>query len=230
MHVSAKGSGVPFTLTRSLLVIILPGLVAILPWALWLASKIERLDHLYQTYGVLANALLVGLAILIGSIAESSLTNLEVKWDREREETYQVKENWYAYLALQPSRELVGFRYISRLVTTLYFELSMMVASPLALSGLAVLFADYTYRLGWLAVVALLLLAIGSIVFFYGVDAGERKLVAESCANQIGDKNSCGKQLAADPKPSSADYDLALRLCIEKGVHSDLCTGKRKYK
>jgi len=62
------------------------------------------------------------------------------------------------------------------------------------------------------------------------VDAGERKLVAESCANQIGDKSSCGKQLAAAPKPSSADYDLALRLCIEKGVHNDLCTGKRKYK
>jgi hypothetical protein len=61
-------------------------------------------------------------------------------------------------------------------------------------------------------------------------DVGERRLVAESCSNQGGDKGSCGKQLAATPKPSSSDYDLALKLCIEKGVPSDLCTGKRKYK
>lgn len=61
-------------------------------------------------------------------------------------------------------------------------------------------------------------------------DVGERRLVAESCVSQGEDKNSCGKQFAAAPKPSSADYDLALRLCIEKGVPSDFCTGKRKYK
>lgn len=61
-------------------------------------------------------------------------------------------------------------------------------------------------------------------------DVGERRLVAESCIKKGEDKDSCGKQLAAAPKPSSADYDLALRLCIEKGVPSDFCTGKRKYK
>jgi hypothetical protein len=61
-------------------------------------------------------------------------------------------------------------------------------------------------------------------------DVGERRLVAESCVKQGEDKNSCGKQLAAAPKPSSAEYDLTLRLCIEKGVPSDFCTGKRKYK
>ena len=61
-------------------------------------------------------------------------------------------------------------------------------------------------------------------------DAGERRLVAESCVKQSQDRNSCGKQFAGMPKPSSADYDLALRICIEKGVPSDFCTGKRNYK
>jgi len=61
-------------------------------------------------------------------------------------------------------------------------------------------------------------------------DVGERRLVAESCVKQGEDKNSCGKQLAAAPKPSSAEYDVALRRCIEKGVRNDFCTGKRKYK
>jgi hypothetical protein len=157
----------PFTLTRSLLVIIVPGLVAIAPWALWLASKMEKFDDLYKTYGVLANALLIGLAILIGSVAESALTSLEVRWDREREAAYQVTENWYDYLALQPSHEPVGFRYISRTVTTLYFELSMMVAAPLALLGLSVLVFDKSHRWPWLAPSTLTLLAIFSIVFFY---------------------------------------------------------------
>jgi len=60
-------------------------------------------------------------------------------------------------------------------------------------------------------------------------DVGERRLVAESCVKGE-NENSCGKQLAATPKPSSAEYDLALRLCIEKGVPSDFCTGKRKSK
>ena len=61
-------------------------------------------------------------------------------------------------------------------------------------------------------------------------DVGDRRLVAESCVKQGENKSSCGKQLATTPKPSSADYDLALRLCIEKGAPSDFCTGKRKYK
>jgi hypothetical protein len=61
-------------------------------------------------------------------------------------------------------------------------------------------------------------------------DVGERRLVAESCLKKGEDNNPCSKQFAAAPKPSGADYDLALRLCIEKGVPSDFCTGKRKYK
>jgi hypothetical protein len=59
-------------------------------------------------------------------------------------------------------------------------------------------------------------------------DVGERRLVSELCTKKAEDPSSCGKQFAAAAKPSSADYDLALRICIEKGVPSDYCTGKRK--
>ena len=61
-------------------------------------------------------------------------------------------------------------------------------------------------------------------------DVGERRLVSELCMKKGEDQSSCGKQFAVAPKPSSADYDLALKLCIERGVPSDYCTGKRKYK
>jgi hypothetical protein len=149
------------------MVIILPGLMAILPWALWLASKVEKLDALYTTYGVLANALLVGVGILVGAIAESALTNLEVRWDNERENEYQVTENWYAYLALQPIHEPVGFRYISRTVTTMYFEMSLMVASPPALIGLSVLTFNRQYPLWWLYPIAFSAGAVYCAFFFY---------------------------------------------------------------
>jgi hypothetical protein len=61
-------------------------------------------------------------------------------------------------------------------------------------------------------------------------DVEERRLVSELCMKKGEDQSSCGKQFAAASKPSSADYDLALKLCIESGVPSDYCTGKRKYK
>lgn len=61
-------------------------------------------------------------------------------------------------------------------------------------------------------------------------DVGERRLVSELCTKKSEDPSSCGKQFATASKPSSADYDLALRICIEKDVPSDYCTGKRKYK
>jgi hypothetical protein len=40
----------------------------------------------------------------------------------------------------------------------------------------------------------------------------------------------CGKEMAATPKPSSALYDLALKVCLEKGVPKEYCTGERKFK
>ena len=44
------------------------------------------------------------------------------------------------------------------------------------------------------------------------------------------DPGFCGSQFAAAPKPSSAQYDLALRMCLEKGVPYEYCSGKRTYK
>ncbi|MDB5925454.1 MAG: hypothetical protein JWN13_4390 [Betaproteobacteria bacterium] len=126
----------PITLTRSLLVILLPGFVALAPWAFWFASKVPKFDQIYKTYDILANAMLVGLAILIGCIIEIIVTHFEARWDKQRDSEFSVHANWYDYLASHPP-EPIGFRYISRRATTLYFELAMVIASPFALTGLA---------------------------------------------------------------------------------------------
>ena len=72
-------------------------------------------------------------------------------WDREREAQFQIMENWYPYLARSVSPEPVGYRYLSRLATMFYFELSMLIATvPFSLGAAALVwlrFPDDKYAL-----------------------------------------------------------------------------------
>jgi len=170
----------PVTLTRSILVVIIPALVALAPWALWVTSKIEGFGDVYKTYATLINASLIGLAIIVGSVFEGALPHLEVRWDKERENEYAVKENWFSYLAKQCSAEPVGFRYLSRMVTTMYFELSMSIAAPVSLLGLAVLAYDHAPCLwAWLSVVCVML-AFAAAYFFYWQAKCTHKVLCET--------------------------------------------------
>jgi hypothetical protein len=156
----------PVTLTRSLLVVIIPGLIAIAPWMLWLASKIDGIGELYKNYATLLHASMLGLAIILGSIIEGQLSKLEVTWDKEREKTYKVRKNWYDYLAHEFSAEPVGFRYLARMATTMYFELSMMAASAIALLGVALLLIEHAEG-PWkgLSLIALLIAVLAAQFF-----------------------------------------------------------------
>jgi hypothetical protein len=122
---------------------------------------------LYKTYAVLINASLLGLGVILGAVIEGAASHLEVRWDKEREKEFKVRKNWFDYLALQCPSEPVGFGYISRMVTTFYFELSMMVASPFALVGIAVLIFDHVESMWSLAGIVLLILAVSLVRFFY---------------------------------------------------------------
>lgn len=62
-------------------------------------------------------------------------------------------------------------------------------------------------------------------------DEEERRLLFGICERKGDDQSVCARQFyKAVTKLSTADYDRALRVCIEKGVPSDYCTGKRRYK
>jgi len=61
-------------------------------------------------------------------------------------------------------------------------------------------------------------------------DERERRLDHERCTKEGEDQSSCGKKFAAAPKPSSAEYDLAVRNCVERCVPNDYCIGKRRHK
>jgi hypothetical protein len=119
----------PTNFTRSFVAVTVPGATLVAPW-IYLLFCVFRLWPLYLKYTLIANALLVGVAVIAGLVLEGIVVAFERRWDDEREGELQIQENWYTYLAAQPSTTPVGFSYISRLVTTMYFELTMMVACP----------------------------------------------------------------------------------------------------
>jgi hypothetical protein len=113
---------------------------------------------------VIANALLFAVVAVVGSLFEGLGSLIEVRWDKERESKHDVKENWYRYLSRQFDSEPVGYRYLSRLATTLYFELSMLFAVPLFLVGSGLLaalrFREYACAIVISSALAVVVLAV----------------------------------------------------------------------
>ena len=127
----------PMTLTRSLLTILIPGLVAIAPWLL-AAALYSPVKFGLPGHPTLGNAFIFAIVAVIGTPCEGLGTVLESRWDKKLPDL-AVQENWITYLAHRFEKEPVGFRYISRLVTSLYFELSMLFAVPIFFLGSLVL-------------------------------------------------------------------------------------------
>jgi hypothetical protein len=155
----------PTTLTRSLLVVLIPGLVAIAPWLLALVQYTSATLGL-DKYESLGYALIFSAAAVAGSILEGLASHLEVRWDRRLEEKFSVQENWYRYLSRTFDHEPVGYRYLSRMVTTLYFELSMLFAIPIFGSGAALLAALRFPRYQTVILICSIPLVIAAIFYF----------------------------------------------------------------
>jgi hypothetical protein len=108
------------------------------PWLLALVQYTKATLG-FDSNTSLGNLVLFGAAAVAGTVLQELGTFVEVRWDREREEALAVDENWFSYLSRTLEHEPVGYRYLSRLATTLYFELSMMVATPVFFAGATVL-------------------------------------------------------------------------------------------
>jgi len=145
-----------------------------------MATQLENFDGIYKAYASLFNASLLGAAVIVGSIIEGSLSHLEVRWDKAREKEYNVRENWFSYLALQCATEPVGFRYISRMFTTMYFELSMMVAAPIALVGVAVLAYEHLPSHRCLAAISFVALAAAAVWFLFREAKNTHEVLCEA--------------------------------------------------
>jgi hypothetical protein len=135
----------PLNLTRSLLVVLIPGGIALFPWVLWLLNSDQQIANFYKTYPQLSWAVLFAAASVAGSLFEGINSYIEDYWDRKREKQWEVAKNWYDYLARICQSAPVAHGYLARLATTMYFELAMMWATfsfvmglvPLALVSLS---------------------------------------------------------------------------------------------
>lgn len=119
----------PIDLTRSVLAVFIPGAVALSPWLLALVLYTDATLGYIEKNNTLANAFLLAVVAVGGLVCQMTASWIEVGWDEEREEAFKVTENWYLYLANKVTPEPVGYRYMSRLATMLYFELTMLVAT-----------------------------------------------------------------------------------------------------
>jgi hypothetical protein len=155
----------PTTLSRSFLVIILPGVVAAAPWLLIISSRLQGFSDFYKEYQLVVNACLFAFVVIVGSLFEGVNSHLEIKWDKEREKEYGVEKNWYDYLALVCNAEPVGFKYIARMVTLMYFELSMMLASVLFGTGVLALLVSHAMPC-W-AVMLTAVLTVAAPLYFW---------------------------------------------------------------
>lgn len=155
----------PINLTRSILVVLIPGVVSVAPLLLLLVAYVPEILSHAGSFSAITNVACFALVCILGLVCESFGTWLEVAWDKEREETYAVKENWHKYLARSVNPEPVGYRYLSRRATTMYFELSMFFASILFCIGAFILSCLYFQKIGYVATVLLFSIAIS--LFFY---------------------------------------------------------------
>jgi hypothetical protein len=128
----------PLDLTRSLLVVLIPGAIALSPWLLCLVhgspTALIYIDK-YQNYAL---GVIFAVVVIGGLTCETVGSWIEINWDKEKESKFDVTENWYAYLSNRITPEPVGYRYLSRKATAFYFELAMFVACLPFIAGMAV--------------------------------------------------------------------------------------------
>jgi hypothetical protein len=128
-----------FTLTRSLMTIVIPGGVVLAPWIVFVVLRYPDIADVYKDYEVATTAGLAGLLIVVGTIIEVLASFIEDLFDKTADAKMNVRENWFNYLAHKRDADLIGFGYISRRVTTMYFELCMGLAVPFSAFGIAAL-------------------------------------------------------------------------------------------
>lgn len=128
----------PFTLTRSLLVILIPGAIATSPWIAFVLIKSSIDWNVLKDLKTELGALCFLTSVIVGGIFEGLNSWIEVGLDNYRTRTFpNLINDWYDYLCLQRDKEPVVFRYISSRATTMYFEFSMAWATPISSYGAA---------------------------------------------------------------------------------------------
>ncbi|WP_193086767.1 hypothetical protein [Advenella sp. FME57] len=156
----------PHTLTRSILTILIPGLFALCPWLLLLHQYAN--PQVGSVNPILLPAIVITLAAVLGSIFEGLGSHFEASWDNcPRMTNYEIEKNWHIYLASALEPKPIGYSYLAKIVTSLYFELAMIWASPIFIIGLGAVVWQHFSTSSCLLVICMGLASILAVVFFW---------------------------------------------------------------
>lgn len=169
-----------FNLTRSLLVVFVPGVVGVAPWALFLLHAVPEIASVYKSYPVFFQAVVFAMVIVAGTAFEDSGSRVEVAWDKGREAEYSVDANWWTYLARTIEHEPIGFRYLARHANTLAFELSMGFATVVFAIGVIALFFQAHVPAPAVWTPFILVLAAGVVWLFASTAYDTHELLCET--------------------------------------------------
>lgn len=172
----------PVTLTRTVLVILIPGGIAVISWILLYLLEVDTksADSFYQLYSMPINLCFFAVVVIIGTTIEGVNTHLEVRWDKIREKQFDIENNWYAYLSCTPTSEPVAFKYFTRLVTTMYFELGMMWATLSFGLGVASIICTLKPSCYGLYSVIAVVISIVLAIYFYWQASTSHKVLCKT--------------------------------------------------
>ena len=115
---------------KALTTLVVPGAVALIPYALLLGHQYPDLRQLGTDLPFVASTLAFFAALAAGMVLENLGSILEVSvWDRRLQERFGIhSKDWIEYLKLNPEREPIGQRYLRTVLMRMKFELSFSLA------------------------------------------------------------------------------------------------------
>jgi hypothetical protein len=115
---------------RPLATVLLPGAIAIAPYVLLVNFYNPPIERFWHDYPGLFSAITIGAALSVGMILENLGSRIESElWDvLVSKETDCHQEDWYRFLALAPTQERIGHRYLRTITLRMKFELGFGLA------------------------------------------------------------------------------------------------------
>jgi hypothetical protein len=174
----------PTTPTRYLLGVLVPGALAVTPWLALARPYLEStLNDSLQAI------LLFAIVSTVGGVLDALSARIEVFWDERGVPSDRSLrgDHWYAYLCRRDDKRAVAYGYISRLVDSMYFELSTMFALLVAALGTACLAYSRYERVLFLLIVAA---ALASRFLYLQAKAGHQVLC--EVRQELAERNDLG--------------------------------------
>src|SRR5688572_30643543 len=104
-----------------ILTYVVPGAVAVAPHLVVLASSFDQVTRFGNEHPAAFTIAATVSILLVGALLEEFGQRLELLWDKGI-----ANPNWEPYLKLRLNDEIIGQRYLRRILVRMKFELSMV--------------------------------------------------------------------------------------------------------